>query len=125
VCELKPRLPYSEFLKWVEHFDKEWNRHAKLDQYIARLTYEVFLLRWDVKHILAEKLPEPPLTEEQFLLKYKPIDENKDLRQSVSKGSVEKEEKLSDEQIRDKKVRISNMSKAKWLPFAGVDPAKV
>lgn len=116
VSKAKTTIPYSEFLKWIEYEDREWMHQTKLDQYIANLTFEFFLLRYEVENLLTPLNKRVPhnLKPESFLLKFKPKNAPEEKVEVVQKHTSPE---LTDEQVREKKILYTKMAKSKWLPF--------
>lgn len=108
----------TEFTRWrlriLQEQEDEWTKTSKEDWYMARLTYEVHILRYVVMNMFAKsrtKLEKDTIKD--FLIEFETA---KKERFQMPEREPETEEAA--------RARVSSWSKAKWFAGVGYDPSR-
>jgi len=78
IDEAQDRVPYSEFISWVEHFRRKIKRREKSEFYLAAVRLEMYQLRKAFSSVFGSKMKEVELKD--FLMTHDDTGEDRHTR---------------------------------------------
>jgi len=81
----------------------EWYDYHRQDYYLAKIAYEIYILRHELENMGKDHMPEPKLTFKQFFL---------DLKKKKLSIEEELEKERQKEEFEENKLHLS---KARWF----------